>query len=804
MQGLILEILNAQPSLRDSKTYLNSFGPRQRGDQAQQLLKKQTTGSKLNRHELFALKSQATQMSQYGPPPPLPPQSQSPPIGAKTTKQKAELAAIRKEIDDILSTSKEGITQEQNEVGAEAPSIHSDSHHFAQPDVAVRTLPDSVISNNASQSQIAVTPETQAALAESLSSPIVQQHTALVKVQGPFTARQMESIAEGLVYLKRLGLMSVVVLDSEDVTWRSSVSDFSPKDGKLLETEDLDGDLRPWSTSGGSTRSSSVGKLQEALRKQMLSFATRLSELLTEKGAAARPFTHAMMRIDANAVIESDIINPPHLTDCPSSSAKGMNFKRFNQKFDVTKIENRSPLVTDDSLASVRRSLANDMIPVIAPLALYNDPDALGAPRTVCVRSDDVIVGLTREMATEGKAVEAMVQEANEKGEELPGDIVDMMPLRLMVINREGGIPSHARGGNPHLSINLASEYSHISNSFIWDESHPTAVNNLSMVRDCLAFMPHTSSGVVVSYRSPKSLIANLITNKAAHSPSLPHRLLAGRKDVRHTPTIIRPGLSVRVLSSFDQVDWTKMTQLLQQSFRRDLDADAYYARLKTCLDFVIVMGDYQGAAIVTHEYAPGEDRTKIQSIAYLDKFAVLPSLQGSGAVDFLWGALRDEVHGLGLLDALNDNGGLGGFGTGRDLVWKSRSANPVNKWYFERSNGFVRIGDEGSWTLFWADAEQRLAVMSGERRLGAEASAQDIMDTAKEHNKYSWSARNEEEDAHEVSRQKAQSLMFTGDIDQLHPQSEHQRMLPVIAPNEQGRLARWAKCMASIPSAWL
>lgn len=804
MQGLILEILNAQPSLRDSKTYLNSFGPRQRGgEQNQNKYQNQPSSSKLNRHELFAIKSQATQMPHYGPPPPLPPSSQSPPIGLNTSTQDAELASIRKQIDGILASQKE---QSGNKTEAESsPSIASDSHHFAHPDVAVRTLPDSAISTNSLDSQKAITPETQAALAESLSSPPVQQHTALVKVQGPFTARQMESIAEGLVYLKRLGLMSVVVLDSEDATWRSSVSNFSPKDGKLMESEDLDGDLRPWSTvAGKGTRSSSVGKQQEALRKQMLSFATRLSELLTEKGAAARPFTHAMMRIDANAVIQSDTINPPHLTDCPSSSAKGKNFKRFHQRSDVTKIENRSPLVTDDSLASVRRALASDMIPVIAPLALYNDPDASGAPRTVCVRSDDVIVGLTREMSTEGKAVEAMVQEANEKGEELSGDIVDMMPLRLMVINREGGIPSHARGGNPHLSINLASEYSHINNSFIWDESHPTAVNNLSMVRDCLAFMPHTSSGVVVSYRSPKSLIANLITNKAAHSPSLPHRLLAGRKDVRHTPTIIRPGLSVRVLSSFDQVDWTKMTQLLQQSFRRELNDVAYYDRLKSCLDFVIVMGDYQGAAIVTHEYAPGEDRTKVSSIAYLDKFAVLPSLQGSGAVDFLWGALRDEVHGLGLLDALNDNGGLGGFGAGRDLVWKSRSANPVNKWYFERSNGFVRIGDQGSWTLFWADAEQRLAVMSGERRLGAEASAEDIMDTAKEHDKHSWSARNEEEEAREVSREKAKSFMITGDLGQLHTQSEHQRMLPLIASNEEGRLERWAKCMASIPSAWL
>ena len=40
-------------------------------------------------------------------------------------------------------------------------------------------------------------------------------YTALVKLQGPFTDRQMQSIAEGLVYLQRLGLMCTIVLDHD-------------------------------------------------------------------------------------------------------------------------------------------------------------------------------------------------------------------------------------------------------------------------------------------------------------------------------------------------------------------------------------------------------------------------------------------------------------------------------------------------------------------------------------------------------------------------------------------------------------
>jgi amino-acid N-acetyltransferase len=36
-----------------------------------------------------------------------------------------------------------------------------------------------------------------------------------------------------------------------------------------------------------------------------------------------------------------------------------------------------------------------------------------------------------------------------------------------------------------------------------------------------------------------------------------------------------------------------------------------------------------------------------------------------------------------------------------------------VNKWYFERSSGHVRLG---AWLLFWCDAEKRLKIEQGRR----------------------------------------------------------------------------------------
>jgi len=168
--------------------------------------------------------------------------------------------------------------------------------------------------------------------------------------------------------------------------------------------------------------------------------------------------------------------------------------------------------------------------------------------------------------------------------------------------------------------------------------------------------------------------------------------------------------LPIQVLRSTADIDKVKLNYLLEQSFNRGLDEEAFYKRLNETLDCIIVAGDYAGAAIVTDEPNPLSPDTPI---SYLDKFAVLPSHQGDGTVDFLWVALHDETYGLGHPFSANPNGGRGGVGEGRDLVWRSRSNNPVNKWYFERSSGHVRLG---SWVLFWCDAEKRLKIEQGRR----------------------------------------------------------------------------------------
>ncbi|GBE78247.1 Amino-acid acetyltransferase, mitochondrial [Sparassis crispa] len=475
----------------------------------------------------------------------------------------------------------------------------------------------------------------QSPVVSSILNPI-QRRTALVKIQSPFTDRQLESIARGMVYLEKLGLVSVIIVENDE-----------------------------------------LAKGEDGERAALVEEVMRVVSALESQGAKARPVLGAVVRLgpkpgDEESTEERDYAIPEAHT-------------------------------FSSDLVHIRSALRAGEIPVLAPLALDS------FCRSVRVDANDVIAALARGM------VEAAEEDRGQSSDR-EADGVDLTPLRLMIINREGGVPSYARSGMPHLLINLTSEYSHINDTFEgrWSGSHPTALSNLSLARTCLAFMPSSSSAVMVSHRSPSSLIANLITNKPAVSSSLPHALLQGnRKLMPYTPTLLRRGLPVRVVRSVADIDKQKLKALLEQSFKRTLDEAPFWDRLEKHLDYAIVAGDYAGAAVVTKEVRPTGASGSGPFITYLDKFAVLPSHQGDGTVDFLWVALHDESYGLGLPFSANPNGGKGGEGEGCDLVWRSRADNPVNKWYFERSTGHLRMGN---WVLFWCDAEMRLKTEEGRR----------------------------------------------------------------------------------------
>jgi amino-acid N-acetyltransferase len=143
-------------------------------------------------------------------------------------------------------------------------------------------------------------------------------------------------------------------------------------------------------------------------------------------------------------------------------------------------------------------------------------------------------------------------------------------------------------------------------------------------------------------------------------------------------------------LENDPRINFPRLVDLIEDSFRRKLDARHYLDRIRGRVAGVIIAGDYEGGAICTwetpHTLSSTSPSTSSDSplwVPYLDKFAVLTSSQGSGGVaDIVWGALTRSAFPEG-------------------VVWRSRKSNPVNKWYFERSVGMWNLPD-GYWTMFW------------------------------------------------------------------------------------------------------
>ncbi|KAL9572754.1 hypothetical protein ACKAV7_003153 [Fusarium commune] len=136
-----------------------------------------------------------------------------------------------------------------------------------------------------------------------------------------------------------------------------------------------------------------------------------------------------------------------------------------------------------------------------------------------------------------------------------------------------------------------------------------------------------------------------------------------------------KPG-SPRLRLTDKCIDLPRLVHLIEDSFGRKLDVYDYLNRVNENLAGVIIAGEYEGGAILTWEKPEGlDDQTAYEQgryVPYLDKFAVLRKSQGSGGC-------ADIVFNAMVRGCLPDG-----------VSWRSRKDNPVNKWYFERSLGTI------------------------------------------------------------------------------------------------------------------
>ncbi|CAK1363704.1 unnamed protein product [Cercospora beticola] len=374
--------------------------------------------------------------------------------------------------------------------------------------------------------------------------------------------------------------------------------------------------------------------------------------------------------------------------------------------------------------------LSRGMVPIVSPLA-YNTSGQL-----VEVAAADIMAALTKYLTGKDKPVD---DDAAHNYGEVSLD-------RIVVLDAVGGIPSKHRGHGAHVFINLDQEYDLVESELAEyaEEARQDETNsrgpafydqhrdNLELVRRCLHILPSSSSGLIVSpheaasssaatdaapsplgaagtRRQKNPLIHNLLTNKPVISSSLPAARLAPKEHdgdegpLTEASTVLRKGMPLSVIPSVGRtrgwqkpsvgrtplqlekdprVDLPRLVHLIENSFRRKLNVKHYLQRVNSHVAGIIVAGQYEGGAILTWEMPPGVNDPQ-RLVPYLDKFAVLQSSQGSsGVADIVFQAMVRSCFPNG-------------------VCWRSRTDNPVNKWYFERAAGSWQIPDS-NWTMFW------------------------------------------------------------------------------------------------------
>lgn len=272
---------------------------------------------------------------------------------------------------------------------------------------------------------------------------------------------------------------------------------------------------------------------------------------------------------------------------------------------------------------------------------------------------------------------------------------------KVVFIDEIGGFPSVERSGS-HVLINMRQEYEAIKNEILYklritEEARDRYLSNLEEMKDLLKTSDERTGILTTPNMATREqekqvgketnpIIFNILTDRPTISSSLPVSLL---RTPQVNTTIVKNGMDIRVhlepdankgldlveLHQKGKIDLKKLKFLIDDSFGRNLNLHHYLNRINKKVAGLIILGDYEGGAIITWENSGS------RNIAYLDKLAVVKQLQGiPGVADIIFKALLNSFKA--------------------ELLWRSRNNNPVNKWYFERSKANYSIPGT-QWRMF-------------------------------------------------------------------------------------------------------
>lgn len=535
--------------------------------------------------------------------------------------------------------------------------------------------------------------------------PAERLHTALIKLSTPQSLDEptIKGIAKTFSQLVRLGMACCVVIDPGKIDNVTAVRQVAIEQANRISAAvDEQPDSKSFRLDSALSLSESSGQLSVMSRKGLL------SRLRDGHVVIITPIAYMEENPKAVAVTANEAV-----------IALTKEFAGLSTAPDP----DEDPTVTAETISNLQKEVSLDRVILLHPLG--------GIPAFRGPQSSHVFINMEQEYDEIEEELndirDALVGEGTEtvprKDPGPASSILESNPLSMFV-NQE--IVSPLPGQSQRLPG--AQAISHVLDGHM---------DNLRLSRQALAILPSASSGIITSplevansARTPQTdasdlsavgtrrrrnpLIHSLLTDKPLLSSSLP----PGRRGTAnigpsaispltsHT-TFIKRGMPLTVLPdpwvqmwtpqrkrvqlNDPSIDLPRLVHLIEDSFDRKLDVKKYLERVNDRIAGLIIAGEYEGGAILTWETPPGviddgSEESAARMVPYLDKFAVLKRSQGAGGV-------ADVVFNAMVRSCFPDG-----------VCWRSRKDNPVNKWYFERSNGTWKLSDS-NWTMFWTTA---------------------------------------------------------------------------------------------------
>ncbi|MBI5368284.1 MAG: acetylglutamate kinase [Planctomycetes bacterium] len=227
--------------------------------------------------------------------------------------------------------------------------------------------------------------------------------------------------------------------------------------------------------------------------------------------------------------------------------------------------------------------------------------------------------------------------------------VLALKPKKLILITEEGGVRDGA--GKLISFINLEREFERLVSSGV------ITGGMLLKVREIKSILDEMKGRLTVTICSARNLVKELFT-------------------VKGSGTFLKRGARIRELRSYDDVNLTRLKNLVESSFHKKL-ARGYFRKP---LRWLFLEENYKGAAFVR----------RVGGKYYLDKFAVRREAQGEGVGSDLWDVMLQRC---------------------KKLFWRARPDNPINGWYFAEAHGVRKFA---KWYVFWinlSDGEIRRAI---------------------------------------------------------------------------------------------